>query len=119
TLAAHHALALCQGKFDHTRVDFVASAPREGTGGRPDGIEIDKLSLRLGDDLVLNDQDVARAKRKSGPPQGGQELFDQRIAGTNLVSERDGKNSQFVGPGRARHAILIGLRHWGVSAKSS
>ena len=54
-------MALLCGELDYPRIEMIAVRPAAGRGGGFDLGEVYELSLGLGNDFVLDDQDVALA----------------------------------------------------------
>lgn len=81
-LAAHDAAALPDGEFDHASIELVAPCPSAGREGWPDFSQIDELPLRLGDDFVFDDQNVALTKLSR--LQGIKQESEKGIAGLDL-----------------------------------
>ena len=57
-LAAHDPLALRESDFSDASIQMVFASPFVGTRRRLDGGEFHESSFRLGNDLVLDDQNV-------------------------------------------------------------
>ena len=61
-LAADNAPALIDGELDHAGVEIIAMRPSAGCGGGFDLFQVHELALRLGNNFMLDDEDVAVAQ---------------------------------------------------------
>ena len=66
---AHDLGRFAQDHLDEARVLVHLLGEMIGAGGRPDGREVDEAALCLRDDLLRDDEDVARPQRQAGGAQ--------------------------------------------------
>src|SRR5216684_3197591 len=60
--AANDATALGDGQFDDASVQAIAARPAPGSGGGFGRFQVHELTLRFGNDFMLNDEDIAFAQ---------------------------------------------------------
>ncbi len=68
--ASDDALALGERQLCDASIDFMSPSPSAIPGGRSNGLQINQLSFRFRNNLVLDDENVAGAQRAFDSAQG-------------------------------------------------
>src|SRR5260370_34018519 len=84
-LATDHAPALSECKLDDAGVKAVVLGPGNGVLRGPNLGEINHPSFGLGNDLVLDDQNVALSQRHALSAKRAQQFFCVSCAGSDLI----------------------------------
>src|SRR5260370_25158240 len=95
-LAADHAPALSERKLDDTGVKAVLLGPGNGVFRRPNRGQINHPPFRLGDDLVFDDQDVARSQRHALTAKRLQQFFCESVARSDLIRKGNRDETKFA-----------------------
>src|SRR5438045_5617624 len=88
-LAANDGAAFAQRKLDDASVKAVLFCPRDRIGRWRDGGKLDQSPLGFRDDLVFDDNDVARLKLQPVAVQGFKQFIGDAITALDVIRQQD------------------------------